>query len=111
MRYHFVETQNFTRRWYDIGLSDDDLQALQVYLISNPTAGRMMQGTGGVRKIRWAPEGKGKSGGVRTIYLELALDEEIWLLTVFDKHVQDNLTAEEKKALRQLVGQIKGGLV
>lgn len=65
-----------------------------------------MQGTGGVRKVRWAKD-KGKSGGKRTIYIDFTDIERIYFITVFGKHEKTNLTNEEKKIIKDFVKSIK----
>ena len=62
-----IETSAFTRRVAGL-LTDDEYRALQSALVVNPEAGAVIVGTGGARKVRWAREGRGKSGGVRVIY-------------------------------------------
>ena len=62
MKREFIETPSFTKRWFALGFNDDDLAELQQFLIKNPNAGDMMVGTGGLRKLRFAFEDKGKSG-------------------------------------------------
>ena len=66
-------------------LSDDEYRALQWYLLIYPDAGDLVRGSGGVRKVRWAPEGKGKSGGIRVMYYWKKSVKEIWLLTLYSK--------------------------
>jgi len=61
-----IETSIFTRQIQQL-LSDDDYQQLQLELIRHPELGKIIPGSGGLRKIRWAPEGRGKSGSLRTI--------------------------------------------
>jgi hypothetical protein len=63
----FIETSIFTKLLPNY-LSDDDYRSLQSYLLQKPDAGDIVRGSGGVRKVRWAPAGKGKSGGIRAIY-------------------------------------------
>lgn len=58
----FVETSLFTRIIHEI-MSDDEYAALQVFLMARPDAGKLVRGSGGIRKLRWAAQGKGKSGG------------------------------------------------
>ena len=60
-------------------------RVFQWHLLLNPEAGDIVRGSGGVRKVRWAPEGKGKSGGVRIMYYFKKSDDEIWLLTIYSK--------------------------
>jgi hypothetical protein len=64
----FVETKLFTRLVSEY-LSDDDYSKLQQALISDPETGAVIQGSGGVRKLRWGVAGRGKRGGIRVIYL------------------------------------------
>lgn len=102
----FVETSTFTRLITD--LVDDDVYAdFQQELAENPGKGGPMAGCGGVRKVRLALPGKGKSGGARVCYLYLKQNDVIYLLYAFTKGDADNLSAEGKKAMRTLAQQIK----
>lgn len=80
----FIETKLFTKLLPEY-LTDDDYRAFQWYLILNPEVGDLVRGSGGVRKIRWSPKGKGKRGGVRIMYYWKKSDDEIWLLTLYSK--------------------------
>ena len=86
MRRMFIETSEFHRRWTKFGLGEEDLRELQAYLLEHPDAGDVVQGSGEVRKVRWARPGRGKLGGVRSIYIDLADRETRWLITVFSKN-------------------------
>ena len=68
----FINAAIFDKRWKELGLSDDDLRDLQNILLVNPKAGKVIEGTGGAAKIRYAISGKGKSGGARVIYADIA---------------------------------------
>ncbi len=107
MKRTFVETNEFRRRWVRLGLGEEDLRELQGYLLEHPSAGNTVQGTGGVRKLRWARPGRGKSGGIRTIYIDLADRETIWLITVFGKGEKADLSAEERGEIKRFVKRIK----
>lgn len=107
MTREFVHTKEFDDRWRSLSLTDDDLSALQIYLCENPGAGVVMQGTGGIRKVRWALPGKGKSGGIRVVYLDIVLAEKIYLLSLFAKNEKENLTKEERNEFKSLVEIIK----
>lgn len=87
----------FTKRWKEIGLDDDKLQLLQIMLLKDPESGPIMEGTGGIRKVRFPLENKGKSGSVRVCYTDFSEYEVIYLITAFEKKDQENLTVEEKK--------------
>lgn len=102
----FVETATFTRLISGL-VDDDDYAALQQELAENPEKGGPMSGCGGVRKIRLALPGRGKSGGARVCYLYFKHNDLIYLLYVFTKGDADNLSAEGKKAMRLLAQQIK----
>lgn len=81
----------------------------QIYLLENPTIGKVIPQSGGVRKLRWSDRRrrKGKRGGLRLIYYYLLVDQEIWLISLYDKDEADDLTAAEKTACRILVREIK----
>jgi mRNA-degrading endonuclease RelE of RelBE toxin-antitoxin system len=80
----FIETTIFTKLLPKY-LSDNEYRAFQWYLLLNPEAGDLIRKSGGVRKVRWAPKGKGKRGGVRIMYYWKKSDNEIWLLTLYSK--------------------------
>jgi hypothetical protein len=86
----FVETRLFSRL-ADEYLGNEGLLALQVYLQQQPDAGDMVRGSGGVRKVRWALPGRGKSGGLRVIYYLRLRKGQIWLLTLYPKVVTDSI--------------------
>jgi mRNA-degrading endonuclease RelE of RelBE toxin-antitoxin system len=99
----FIEASAFTKYVYDY-LSDDEYLGLQSFLLVHPESGKVVPGSGGVRKIRWAVSGKGKSGGVRVIYYFKKQDHEIWLLTIYSKNKVENIPAH---ILRQIAKEIE----
>lgn len=76
-------------------------------LLKDPESGPVMEGTGGIRKVRFPLKKKGKSGGVRVCYTDFADYEVIYLITAFEKKEQENLTDEEKNVLKKLVKSLK----
>lgn len=76
-------------------------------LLKNPESGPVMEGTGGIRKVRFALENRGKSGSVRVCYTDFAEYEVTYLITVFTKNEQANLSDEEKNVLKKLVKALK----
>lgn len=104
--YEFCYTEGFEKSRKDL-LSDTDLRPLELVLLENPEVGATMGGTGGVRKIRMAREGGGKSGGVRVVYLYVPTKCRIYLLLAFPKNVQANLTDAQKNAVRARVERLK----
>ena len=99
----FIESTAFTKYVYDY-LSDDEYLGLQSFLLLYPESGKVVPGSGGVRKIRWAMTGKGKSGGVRVIYYFKRQDDEIWLLTIYSKNEVENIPAH---ILRKIAKEIE----
>ncbi|MCY1363594.1 Toxin HigB-2 [compost metagenome] len=97
----FIETPIFTEDLAEL-LSDEEYRAFQAHLAENPEAGDLIQGTGGLRKVRWAANGKGKRGGVRVIYYHVTAAFQIRLLLIYRKRIQDNLTEAEKQVLRKI---------
>jgi len=107
MRRTFVETTSFVKRVDQEGL--DALRQIQSELLKNPESGRVISGTGGLRKLRITDAGrrKGKRGGFRVIYLDLPKVELTYLLALYSKDEKDDISNEEKKVLRALVKQLK----
>jgi len=99
----FIEATAFTKYLYDY-LSEDEYLGLQSFLLQYPESGKIVRGSGGVRKVRWAMSGKGKSGGVRVIYYFKKQDDEIWLLTIYSKNEVENILAH---VLRQIAKEIE----
>jgi mRNA-degrading endonuclease RelE of RelBE toxin-antitoxin system len=87
-------------------LSKDERDELLYYLSSNPKAGTLMQGTRGVRKLRWASKGKGKSGGSRVIYFYYNEAIPLFLLTIFGKNEKINPSKAERNELAKLVKEL-----
>ena len=107
MKRTFIELPIFRSRWKAMGLNDDDLARLQQELLEDPKVGPVMQGTGGVRKMRFAFEDRGKSGSARVIYVDFEVYDKIYLITAYPKNEKDNLTKEERNELRQLMDILK----
>ena len=99
----FVELPIFRSRWRNMGLNDDDLKRLQEELLADPKVGAVMRGTGGVRKMRFAFEQKGKSGSVRVIYVDFEVYEKIFLITAYPKNETENLTDSERNEIKQMI--------
>ena len=102
----FIETSIFTRQIKTIA-TDDELKALQLELIAQPEKGDLIQGTGGLRKVRMATGQQGKSGSARVIYF-LATAEVIYLVLAYAKNEKESLTAAEKAELKKLTQLLKG---
>ena len=102
----FIQAPGSSRRVPDY-LGDDELRHLQAELAINPEAGDLMPGTGGFRKMRRADarRGKGRRGRLRIIYYFFPSDQQIWLMTIYDKNEARDLTAQEKKMLKLAIGE------
>lgn len=104
MKALFVELPPFERH-RQAYLNDDAFSDFQKMLMKNPTAGDVIEGTGGLRKVRFADakRGKGKRGGLRVIYYWWISGFQFWLFTVYDKNEADDLSPKERKALKAML--------
>ena len=100
----FIEDHEFQKRKKGL-LDDDDLFELMEWLAIHPDSGKVIKGSGGLRKLRWAAKGRGKRGGARVIYFCWLADEKILLLDIYSKGRQEDLAADEIKKLRRKVIQ------
>jgi hypothetical protein len=103
----FLMTPGFERLWASMGLGDDELRELEELLRSNPEAGTVIPGLSGARKVRIQLPNRGKSEGARVIYVDLVIQNEIYLLLAYPKNVQTDMTAEQKKFIRKLIETLK----
>jgi len=104
----FVYTAPFRSCWKAMGLSDSDLLKLEKILLEDPQKGDVIEGTGGARKLRIQLDtNHGKSGGGRVIYLDVFEKSKLYLLFAYPKNVQENLTADQKKAIAAMISRIK----
>jgi mRNA-degrading endonuclease RelE of RelBE toxin-antitoxin system len=99
-----IETPIFTKQISAL-LSDDEYRLFQAALLDRPDIGKVIPGGGGVRKVRWALEGRGKSAGVRVIYYWFTSRETILLLFMYPKNVQDNLTQDQLRQLKKIIDE------
>ena len=101
----FIETPTFTRMVTTL-LSDDEYGELQNDLVEDPERGDLIKGGGGIRKLRYAMQGRGKSGGVRVIYYWVKDNHLIYMLVVYPKSKKDDLTDKETTILREFVKEL-----
>jgi hypothetical protein len=80
----FIETPTFTRLVLGL-MADEDYGKMQTSLANHPEAGKVIPGSGGIRKMRWAGSGRGKRGGLRVIYYWQMSQQQIWMLAVMPK--------------------------
>lgn len=106
----FVIMPEFEKKWQKMKLTDNDLKQLQLELLVNPQKGDVMQGTGGLRKIRFAFENQGKSGSARVVYVDFVEYEKIYLISAYSKNEKDNLTNAERNSIKKLIELLKNSL-
>ena len=98
----FIETSTFTKLVYDY-LTQEEYIGFQNFLFYSPESGKVVPGSGGVRKVRWSVKGRGKRGGVRVVYYYKKKNNEIWLLTIYQKNEMENIPAD---ILRQIAKEL-----
>lgn len=97
-----VETSVFTRQVQRL-LSDEEYRQLQAALVARPDWGAIIVGSGGIRKVRWAARGHGKSGGVRVIYYWATAQGQLLMLLIYAKGEQEDLSPSQIQTLKQIV--------
>lgn len=102
----------FALNWRRLRLTDEDLSALETLIMANPTAGAVVKGTGGLRKIRFAPPSwhTGKSGAARVCYVHFAVEAAVYLLSIYPKNQQADLSAADREMYRKVIAAIEAGL-
>jgi hypothetical protein len=98
----FVETLVFTKRVKEL-LPDEDYRALQIALLLRPEQGSLIKGGAGLRKVRWAPRGLGKRGGLRVIYFWQPVEQAFYMLFAYAKTEQEDLTPDQLRVLARVV--------
>ncbi len=110
---HFIESSDFTAAWGSLGLDDeDDLTTLQLAIMAGPNGPPVIQGTGGLRKIRFAPPRwqTGKSGALRICYVYFEEFGIVYLVVVYRKGEKDDLSPHERTAIRSYIQKIEAEL-
>ena len=98
--YSFIETKLFTRLVQHY-LTDDEYAALQAFMAAEPEVGRVIPGSGGVRKLRWRAAGRGKRGGNRVIYCIRHSERVFWMLTMYPRNIKGNVSPRVLRQIRQ----------
>lgn len=101
-----VRTKRYQKDMKRIGASDRDVAVLEKAIATNPNAGDVMQGLGGIRKIRFGVGNRGKSGGGRAIYFLMLADDTAIMLTAYAKNEKSDLSSDDRKALLELVKEL-----
>lgn len=100
-----IETTFYTKYIVDL-LSDEEYKKLQQFLVDFPKAGALIKGSGGLRKLRWNYQDKGKSGGIRNIYYYYEGKDTIFMIYVYKKGRQDNLSPKELNILKSVLKEL-----
>lgn len=103
MQRTFIILPEFDKNWKAMGLTDEDLRRLENEILKDPSAGAVMQGTGGLRKLRFALDNRGKSGSARVCYVDIVLRETIFLITAYPKNEKENLSKAERNNIRTII--------
>lgn len=107
MTRKFVMMPVFDKQWKAMGLTDEDLKRLQEQLLQEPKQGAVMKGTGGLRKVRFAFEGRGKSGSARVVYVDFAVYESLYLIYAYPKNEMDNLSDAQRNSLKAMITELE----
>ncbi|TAL31731.1 MAG: addiction module toxin RelE [Spirochaetes bacterium] len=99
----FILLPEFDKACKHIGITDEIIREIEEYLCIHPESGSIIQGTGGIRKLRWALPGKGKSGGARIIYIDFIIHKKIYFITAYRKNDKENLTKDDRNILKSLI--------
>ena len=110
MYKEFIILPEFDKQWKAMNLTDDDLRRLEDLILENPEFGDVMQGTGGLRKLRFSFSDRGESGSSRVCYINIVRKEKIFLITAYPKNVKDNLNKAERNNIKQLVEILKSSV-
>ena len=100
--YTVIETPVYASKVGGV-LPESERDEFAAFIANNPRAGSVVRGSGGVRKVRWARKGGGKSGGARVIYYNCLADGEIWLLTIYSKGDRSTIPAHELRAIKEAI--------
>lgn len=109
VRYAFIQLRAFMQDAQRTGLTDEDLREIENEIMRRPLAWPLMAGTGGLRKMRFAPHGsgRGKSGGVRVCYFLADEVGRVYLIQVFSKHEKENLSPAEREIVKRMIALIR----
>lgn len=103
----FVMTAEFDRQWKAMELTDADLARLQQMILADPGIGPVIRDTGGLRKVRFPFEGRGKRGSARVAYIDFLFCERIYLISAYSKKEKENLTKAERNEIKKMIMAIE----
>ena len=103
----FFSTFEFDKQWERMGLDDEDRRRLENEIVNNPQAGSVMRGTGGLRKMRFAFEDRGKRRGARALYVDFVIFERIYLIYAYPKSQKDNISPQDREVIKRIIEQAR----
>ena len=103
----FIQTNEFSKNWDNLGFDDEDLRLLELSILEDPEKYPIMKGTGGLRKARISLSRKGKSGGARVCFVDFIFFETVYLITVYGKKEKDNLSNAERNQIKKMIEALK----
>ena len=106
----FIQTNQFVKDWERMNLTDDDLRRLELIILKEPKVGKVIRGTGRLRKIRFAFKGEGKSGSSRVCYVDFEKNNIVYLITAYPKSEKDTLSKEECNNIRRYIDILEKNL-
>ena len=106
MHREFIYFRVFDKNWNDLELTDDDLSELENAVLINPQVGKLIRGTGGLRKMRVPLTNRGKSVGARVLYVDYITHEKTVFMNVYPKSTQDTVTEKQKQEYKKLIEQL-----
>lgn len=107
----FIQTITFEKQWDELGFTDDDLCRLEYEIMKNPQVGRIVPGTGRLRKMRFATQNSGKRGGARVCYVDFVVLDTIYLFFAYRKSQKENLTQEECHNIKKTIDVLEKKLM
>ena len=106
MKREFIFSAIFDKRWKELGLTDEDLQELEHFIMDNPDAGDVIKGTGGLTKLRWNLPNIGKRGGIRVLYVDFVRQKTVVFVNCYSKKEKENISDNEKAMYKKLIKEI-----
>ena len=106
----FIQTNQFIKDWERMNLTDDDLRRLELLILKDPKAGKVVRGTRKLRKMRFPFWGEGKSGSIRVCYVDFEKYYTVYLITAYPKNEKDTLSKEECNSIHKLIKVLENNL-
>jgi hypothetical protein len=103
----FIITSIFDKNWENLNLTDNELQELEIFIMKNPNAGDVIQGTGGLIKLRWNLPNTGKRGGIRVLFVDFVYQEKVILVNCYSKKEKDTVSDKEKNEYKKFIKEIR----